>query len=415
MLELLDTTNMEDFQDFLHNGVNMTFNTSKAMMSTNSTTSVFRSVIHYLDIYMVPIICFVGLTGNLLSFVVFVCTYMRRSSSSVYLAALAITDTLFLICLLVSRGSQSGNSIYTRNGWCQTFLYVTYLSSFLSVWYVVSFTCERYISVNYPLRRQQLCTKRRAKLVVCSLAAFAAVLYSFGLWTSGVNIHYGMAVCGPTSQFSKLVLILHNIDTFITLILPFLAIVVMNVRIVYKVVLFYRNREHMSLDQLSSTTTTTSNTSGTKNGTARNHVQPVRFKVISTRTQAKVTKMLLIVSTMFLLLNLPRHTARAYSFFLAVTGSSELPSATYLARQKIFQFLYYTHFAVNLFLYSMVGKNFRKAFLCLCRRIKHRIVENAEKLSCICSRNSDNVVLSRRHEIALNDFEVHSVNGHESV
>ena len=40
-------------------------------------------------------------------------------------------------------------------GWCQTFSYLRYIWSFLSVWYVVSFTIERYIAGQ--LHRVSLC------------------------------------------------------------------------------------------------------------------------------------------------------------------------------------------------------------------------------------------------------------------
>jgi len=56
-------------------------------------------VVTALDRYLTPIIVAVGVVGNVVSFLVFTATYLRRMSSSVYLAALAIVDTVFLIVL----------------------------------------------------------------------------------------------------------------------------------------------------------------------------------------------------------------------------------------------------------------------------------------------------------------------------
>jgi len=53
-----------------------------------------------LDLYLLPLISVVGCVGNVLSFLVFTTTYLRRLSSSVYLAALAVADTIFLLVLL---------------------------------------------------------------------------------------------------------------------------------------------------------------------------------------------------------------------------------------------------------------------------------------------------------------------------
>ena len=48
------------------------------------------------QLYVTPIIIFVGLIGNITSFFVFLTTSLRHLSSSVYLAALALADSGFL-------------------------------------------------------------------------------------------------------------------------------------------------------------------------------------------------------------------------------------------------------------------------------------------------------------------------------
>ena len=77
--------------------------------------------------------------------------------------------------------------VYHRPGWCQLFVYTTYVACFLSVWYVVCFTVERYLMIRFPLKRQELCRPGRAKAVVASLAVVALILYNFAIWTSGVS------------------------------------------------------------------------------------------------------------------------------------------------------------------------------------------------------------------------------------
>lgn len=56
-------------------------------------------LVSVLDRYLIPVIVGIGVFGNAASFLVFTATYLRRMSSSVYLAALAIVDTMFLIVL----------------------------------------------------------------------------------------------------------------------------------------------------------------------------------------------------------------------------------------------------------------------------------------------------------------------------
>ena len=62
----------------------------------------FARFVHMMDLVAVPIIIGVGVVGNVISFLVFTCTYLRRVSSSIYLAALAIVDTVYLCVLLFS-------------------------------------------------------------------------------------------------------------------------------------------------------------------------------------------------------------------------------------------------------------------------------------------------------------------------
>ena len=115
------------------------------------------------------------------------------------------------------------------------FVYMTYVFGFLSVWYIVAFSCERFIAVKWPFKRSEMCTPRKARTVVVSLAAFALVAYSFALWTSEVTSWYGMVICLPKEKYRNLVGKLNNIDSIITLIVPFIAILFCNSWIVYSV------------------------------------------------------------------------------------------------------------------------------------------------------------------------------------
>lgn len=123
----------------------------------------------FLTFYYTPALVVNGSIGNILSVLVFFNTKLKKLSSSYYLAALGISDTCFLLGLFVTWLSFFQIHIYTREVYCQLFTFSSGLSSFLSVWYVVAFTFERFIVVLYPLKRQSWCTVRRAKLVIVGL------------------------------------------------------------------------------------------------------------------------------------------------------------------------------------------------------------------------------------------------------
>lgn len=131
---------------------------------------------NFLTLYYTPTLVCVGSIGNILSVMVFFKTKLRKLSSSYYLAALGISDTCFLIGLLVSWLNFVDVHIYNWNIFCQFFTYFSGLCSFLSVWFVVAFTVERFIAVLYPLKRQTMCTVRRAKLVLVGLVTLGCVI-----------------------------------------------------------------------------------------------------------------------------------------------------------------------------------------------------------------------------------------------
>ncbi|XP_030570267.1 proteinase-activated receptor 1 isoform X2 [Drosophila novamexicana] len=129
----------------------------------------------FVNRYYVPIICCTGSIGNILSVFVFFMTKLRKLSSSFYLAALAISDTCFLCGLFMQWLNFLNVNIYNQNYFCQFFTFISYLASFCSVWFVVAFTVERFIAVMYPLKRQIMCTVRRAKIVLLGLTLAGCV------------------------------------------------------------------------------------------------------------------------------------------------------------------------------------------------------------------------------------------------
>ena len=323
----------------------------------------FIKVVTFLDNYFLLMIIIVGLIGNTLSFLVFVCTYLNRLSSSVYLAALALADAGFLFCLLVSWSNNIGIHWYNTRGWCPLFVYLTYICSFLSVWYVVCFTIERYVAVCLPLRRQNMCTPRRAKIVVISLAVLGMVLYNFALWTSRVqNVYFGQPYCFPLRRFTRLINYANNIDTVLTLAVPSITIVIANVRIVYVIIMVQRSRCQSERDEKSN------DSSGvTSRFIPRSNCSSAQ------NSQIRVTKMLITVSSIFLLLNMPSHLIRLYAFIMSIASESFKPSKLFALTQRLFLYVYYMNFAINFFLYSICGRNFRCAMKHLGKTISYYI------------------------------------------
>ena len=335
------------------------------------TAAFLGDLTAHLDLYFVPIVVVIGLLGNTCSFLVFVATSLRSLSSSVYLSALAISDNGFLICVFISWANNVDVHLYHRNVWCQTFVYLTYVFSFLSVWYVVGFTVERYIAVCFPFKRCDMCTTRRAQMVVMGMAAFASVAYTFALWTSHVqqppSTYDASPFCETRRKFSSLVAVLSNIDTVTTFVLPSLALIFLNVRIGYAVGLVGIHQRKPTSEGLP-----------LFRGCARSATPPWRKPVhcqrhvgVRNTPHVRVTKMLLVVSSVFLMLNMPFHACRVYFILMRHANNTYRPTKQFFHWQRFFLYVYYVNFAINFLLYSICGQNFRralKALLLSCRR-----------------------------------------------
>ena len=92
------------------------------------------------------------------------------------------------------------------------------------------------------------------------------------------------------------------------------------------------------------------------------------------RAQIKVTKMLMVVSSVFLLTNIPSYVIRFRVFILTFVEGDPETSHFDLLVQKMFQFLYYSNFAINFLLYSAANRKFRTAFMRMMWQARYRLI-----------------------------------------
>ncbi|EEC17799.1 conserved hypothetical protein, partial [Ixodes scapularis] len=163
------------------------------------------------------------------------------------------------------------------------------------------------------------------------------------------------------------------IDTVLTLIVPFLLLTVMNFMIARSIYLFYARyrqqrafcREGYPMRVFISKSPTHLMKKKKKRvlligqHSARHPKRQQRHYAV---TQMSVTRMLLLVSTVFILLNLPSYVLRIYVFLLYFGDAESLEAASgslaYIL-QRYFMILYYTNFAINFVLYNASSRMFR--------------------------------------------------------
>ena len=351
---------------------------------------------------LLPFIIFVGLTGNCLSIAVLL-KPKKKQSSSVYLVALCVADSLFLVQLISIWLAFVEIYIYHKPGFCQLLMYLAYVSSFLSVSTVAAFTVERYIVVADPLKIHTEVSTRRALLVVASLTAVAAVLYGYQLWGTEVRDEQ----CSPKIDYLKLHHAMSYVDTALTLFVPTPLILSMNVRILY--ILAKRSRATPNQQQVPSSDATSTcqmlplsqEISMTSFGTSVKSAdgEAGGHKHREAVTSLKTTRTLVTISTIFIILNAPHHLLRLYtavSAWLSDEPPSFPPAMAYAQQAALF--IYYTNFAINFFLYGLCGSNFRRdlrSMLCtaVCRGDRANSTERNGQAS---SKNPETTTMTLR-------------------
>ena len=305
---------------------------------------------------------------------VFTTTHLRLQASSVYLASLAVADSVYLLALFIGWFGWLDIHLFHRPVWCQTVVYATYVCSFISVWNVASFTIERYLVVCHPFKLTVLSTVRSAVIVVVGEALFATVFYSYALWTSHVEYFGEQSYCYTKESFKRYATIMAYIDTVITLIVPSLIIVLLNMKLYITV---YRLLRTARAESGANSSTTSGYITGSNRGSDESHSsqRSTLSHVTSPRCpQLRTTRMLLVVSTVFVLLNLPTHAFRVYYMFIAffIKGDVQFSAATF-RWQEILHFFYDISFGINFFLYSLTRKAFRSALSRLLSRYRYNI------------------------------------------
>ncbi|XP_075991303.1 neuromedin-U receptor 1-like [Anticarsia gemmatalis] len=257
-----------------------------------------EQVVLLLHLYYTPLLVLLGSLGNLLSVFIFYTSKLRLQSTSLYLSALALSDTLFLTQLLPPWFKViQFTSLFNRLGSCQVFVYISYVTSCLSSWIVVAFTVERFVAVLYPLRRSAVCTITHAKhilsaLVVGALILNVPVIKFVTPTTDDCNIDF---------EYYEHAERFNLVDTMVSFTVPLTVIIVLNAWIVIGVCRLERARHQLM--------------KGEEELRSSRQAPPP-----CPRWQHRITRMLLIVSTVFVVLNLPAYTMRILAYANGMVG-----------------------------------------------------------------------------------------------
>ncbi|XP_059161869.1 C-C chemokine receptor type 5-like [Physella acuta] len=352
----------------------------------------------------VPYICGIGFVTNLVSLIVFVQPNLRRSSCGVYLASKSVSDLVFLLTVLIVWLTRVDIKIFFTSGVCQTVIFCSYLSSFVSIWLAVVLTVENLLCVVKPWFVKRSCNAISALVLTASILIFGIGIYQFSIWNNGIGNFYEkpqetatsmkategnlsqvfdqhslqsdkfstinqtlflntefdisnftnttntteelyQAICTHFEIYADIILTMTYIDTLITIVVPIVILAVTNAAIA--IIACRTSRRTRARTRAS---TSTQGSTG---------APLVKSRSSAAAMETKACKFLFMVSMTILIFHTPSHVIRLTTLFSF--GWLEV------VLQRLFETLLYLHYVINFFVYIIFGDNFRQVFISLCK------------------------------------------------
>lgn len=293
--------------------------------------------------YSLAAIIPLGLVCNTVSMVVFLSKKMRLRAANWYLAALALSDDLSLLAIMFDYWLKDGriglDVIRKSHGLCISVTYLSYTSRLFSAILVTSFTIERFIGVVYPLKRALLSSVKHVIMVILCEGFLCMLATSFTLFTIGVvEASYGTE-CDVLPHMANMYLVFNVVFlVFGSIVIPIIIICPLNMYILRKIV----QRKHFVKKNATFCRPSAPNTKSKK--------------------ASNIVTVLLVVSTTFVVLNIPYCFSWIVLFFhhFQLIGPFGGNAEWHLfAAKYITSVPYYLNYSVNFILYSLCARTFR--------------------------------------------------------
>ena len=312
-------------------------------IATNVSDTSFKSpMMSTLARYMTftnPVIMVVGFICNILSCVTVSSRHCKKSSFTVLIAALAMSDSLALLVNglqtwpLVNEFIRS--IINTVQFWCKFLQFLTFFPANISTYLVTAMTIERFVCTYFPVKARLGFGPKTGYLIVGIIIAINLCLYGHLLYGFTLKTTQGVTVCTfLDSQYSTFYrnVVVSYLGFGAFFVLPFLVIVFCNTAIIVKAFRLGPNPDMSVIGQ---------------------HRREQRIQILRT---------VLVVSVCFLILVSPFTLYMALRQFSFEADGHVLPPQednTDAVLVYVFGQLLFLNYSLNFFLYVMTGSKFR--------------------------------------------------------
>ncbi|XP_005093128.1 probable G-protein coupled receptor 139 [Aplysia californica] len=341
-----------------------------------SDGSLEKAVSKYLWMTVSPVLLVVGTVGNVLSIIVMSRRNLRGSQASVYLIALSLTDIVVLYTGLLRHFLRSVASLDVRamtELGCKINIMMVYASLDISVWILVAFTFERFLSVFTPHKVKSYCTRLTSVIVICIIIILllglnSHFLFGFEFVVFGKNANFsGITVCYYATDEYRLFAqsAWPWIDFSVFSLVPFIIFIIGNVCIATRVVKSRRTTQRIGTLETNAAINSTAN-GGTENEPRTvsriRHTAPA-FPVPHAKRvdrTASMTAILLVLNIMFLITTTPVSIFFIVEPYWVKWAKTPREKEIIHLTFTIVNLIMYLNNAINFILYCLTGSRFRR-------------------------------------------------------
>ncbi|XP_026228324.1 thyrotropin-releasing hormone receptor [Anabas testudineus] len=306
-----------------------------------------------LSVFLVSLICGVGIVGNVMVILVVLTTKHMRTPTNCYLVSLAAADLMVLTAAGLPNITDAlyGQWVYGYAG-CLGITYFQYLGINASSCSITAFTVERYIAICHPIKAQFLCTLSRAKKIIMLVWALTSVYCVMWLFLSDTKklMYDNVVLLSCAYKVSRS----HYLPIYFTDFAVFYVLPLMLATVLYGLIARILFLNPLPSDPKDSTKKWKKET--TREGRM---ISTSSSSSTTAASRRQVTKMLAVVVILFALLWMPYRTLVVINSFL---------DKAYLDTWFLLfcRLCIYLNSAINPVIYNAMSQKFRAAFKKLC-------------------------------------------------
>lgn len=361
--------------------INENFSSSDYILTTAgpSSDNALNTIPWFYDMgyVIVPVLLAVGLLGNISVIIVMGTSHFRTTTTAVYLIALAVSDTHFILLFPFTKSFTQelfGQDIRALSiTGCRAFFCIFRSAKIFSSGLVILIAVERFIVIWFPLRARRILTRKFAVIFVLILL-FVVFIFA-GLWTLTTSIVDGVCIPNsPTDENKDMSAVFVVAGALVYNVVPSLLLIFLTPLTIFRLLRHRSSRRKMTSD-------------------------------IANRCDETypITRMLLAIMIAYLILVTPISIAHSVAFF---TGENifESTNKNFIIFREIAQIFEQLNFVLNFFIYVSFNSTFRHHFCKLfCKR--------KTSMPNVTSRpNLENPIQEDPHTVSSNNDSTYTYN-----